>query len=347
MRHARAATFSVCIALLAQGSFAMSADDKPEDKVKAPAESTPAETEANAPRDFDKLWNYRDPAATFAKFEALLPAARQANKPGYLAELLSQIARTHGLRQDFKTAHTVLDEAKSLLGDAPQEHGVAWARVLLERGRAHNSNKEKDVAIVLFRQALDVAKVAQSDFHAVDAAHMLGIACPPEEALAWNVKAIDLAEASSSHRAKKWLGALYNNTGWTYFGKKDWPKALDYFQRNQTYCRANGRHDGIATWSVAKTYRMMGRLEEALAIQRELEVRYVKEERPDGYVFEELAECLLALGKKDEAKPYFAKAYAKLSPDAWLQRDEPERLERLRTLGGIPAPQPEEGEGTE
>jgi hypothetical protein len=50
-------------------------------------------------------------------------------------------------------------------------------------------------------------------------------------------------------------------------------------------------------------------------------------------VDEELGECLLALGRADEARRYFALAYEKLSADSWLVQNESARLERLRALG--------------
>ena len=50
---------------------------------------------------------------------------------------------------------------------------------------------------------------------------------------------------------------------------------------------------------------------------------------------EEIAECLLALGRADEAQPYFAKAHEALSKDAGLVDNEPKRIERLAELGGI------------
>jgi hypothetical protein len=55
----------------------------------------------------------------------------------------------------------------------------------------------------------------------------------------------------------------------------------------------------------------------------------------DGYVFEEIGECLLALNRVGEAQPYFAKAYKLLSEDLWLVEREPHRLERLRQLGRV------------
>jgi hypothetical protein len=59
----------------------------------------------------------------------------------------------------------------------------------------------------------------------------------------------------------------------------------------------------------------------------------------DGYVQEELGECLLSLGREAEAKAHFAAAYGNLSRDEWLKRDEPDRLERLRRLGGVERPE--------
>ena len=49
----------------------------------------------------------------------------------------------------------------------------------------------------------------------------------------------------------------------------------------------------------------------------------------------ELAECLTLLGQPDEARPFFAQAYAVLSQEAWLVEAEPERLERLKACGGV------------
>ncbi len=80
---------------------------------------------------------------------------------------------------------------------------------------------------------------------------------------------------------------------------------------------------------VARTLREMGQVEAALAILRQLEAA---EEEEDGFVYEELGECLHALGKPGEARPYFRKAYELLSQIDWVAGDA-EQLERLRSLG--------------
>jgi hypothetical protein len=76
------------------------------------------------------------------------------------------------------------------------------------------------------------------------------------------------------------------------------------------------------------------RLDEALAIQRELDAAGTE----DGYVSEELGELLQGLGQPAEAAPYFARAHALLSRDAWLVSQEPDRLRRLARLGSSGAP---------
>ncbi|HVU10165.1 MAG TPA: hypothetical protein VHD90_02760, partial [Phototrophicaceae bacterium] len=93
--------------------------------------------------------------------------------------------------------------------------------------------------------------------------------------------------------------------------------------------QGNAKLIRIARWTVGRTLRALGRIDEALAIQRQL----AEIGGDDGYVDEELGECLLALGRNQEAKPHFAIAYAKLSSDAWLVAHEADRLERMRRLG--------------
>jgi tetratricopeptide (TPR) repeat protein len=281
-----------------------------------------------------KLWNFQDPAGTGAKFREFLPAARASGDRAYLAELLSQIARTEGLQLRFDEADRVLDEAESLLGD-----GMARARVLclLERGRARNSSKRQEEAKPFFLKAWDEARAAGLGGLAVDAAHMMAIAEMPDGSLPWNRRAIEFAEASPDPAAKAWLGSLYNNTGWDHHNAGRFGEALDLFRRNQAFAEGKGDVAGarVARWTVARALRSLGRTEEALAAQEVLRAEYEAAGEPDGYVFEEIAECLLLLGRGDEARPWFGKAWGILSKDPWLLRDEARRLERMRGLAGI------------
>jgi len=283
--------------------------------------------------EFDRLWDYSNPAESEAKFREVLPAARMQGRSCEL-QLLTQIARAQGLQRKFDEAHATLDPVEAAL---EREPAVVRVRYLLERGRVFNSSKAPDRARPLFEQAWEVAREAREDFYAVDAAHMLAILAAPEEALRWTEEALRLAEASRDERTHGWLGPLYNNLGWTYFDSGNVERALELFEKALAFRESRNQPEPtqIARWCVARALRALGRVEEALTIQQRILRECEAEERKDGFVFEELAECSLALGRTDEARGYFAAAYAELVNDPHFVADEPQRLARLRELGGI------------
>ena len=284
--------------------------------------------------EFDTLWDYSDPAATEMKFRELLPMAEASGDVSYHLQLLTQVARTQGLQRDFDGAHATLDKVEAAMEDQPD---VVKVRYMLERGRAYNSSKEVDKARPLFLEAWKLARSAGEDYHAVDAAHMMAIIEEPEEALRWNEKAMKLAESSSDEDAGMWLGSLYNNIGWTYHDMGDYETALDLFEKALAWREEQEQvpQIRIARWCVARTLRSLERTEEALRMQEALLAEFDEAGEKSGYVFEELGECHLALGRADEAEPYFAQAYEELSQDPWMVDNEAERLARLKQLGGL------------
>jgi tetratricopeptide (TPR) repeat protein len=205
---------------------------------------------------------------------------------------------------------------------------------LLERGRVFNSYGNPAQACALFMSAWEAAQAAGEDAYAVDAAHMMAIVEPAEQQMIWNLRALELAQQSLDERARRWQGSLYNNIGWTYHDMGQYDRALEMFQHALVFRQAQGQpaQIRIARWSVARAMRSLGRTEEALAMQQQLLEEHEHAGMTDGYVLEELGECLLALGRSDEARPYFARAYATLSDDPWLAQNEPARLERLKQL---------------
>ncbi len=284
--------------------------------------------------DFDSWWDYNDPAATEEKFNSLLPQAQGSGDLEYQLELQTQIARTLGLQQKFTEAHALLDVVESQLTASTL---VAAIRYRLERGRSLNSHGERDSSVSFFLEAWELGKKAGTDFHAVDAAHMLGIVTPTEEQLEWNEEAMAIAEVSDDPRARNWLGSLYNNIGWTYHGMDDFHRSLELFEKALAWREEKGqeRETQIAKWCVARAHRSLGNLEQSLEMQLELaEEMEVQDQAPDGYVHEEIAECLLAMDRGEESKSHFKQAYALLSQDIWMVKNEVERLERLKELGG-------------
>ena len=49
----------------------------------------------------------------------------------------------------------------------------------------------------------------------------------------------------------------------------------------------------------------------------------------DGFIAEEIAECLLEMGQDEEAQPYLREAYEELSKQEWLQRSDPDQIRVL------------------
>ena len=289
---------------------------------------------AETPTDFDSLWDYEHPGETEIKFRELLPAALSGGDKSYHAQLLTQIARAEGLQRKFEEAHQTLYEAEALLTN---DLTRARIRYLLERGRVYNSSGYPAQAKPFFQQAYELALASGEDFYAVDAAHMMAIVESPEQQLAWNLRAIELAEKSADPRARKWLGSLLNNLGWTYHDSGQYETALDTFQKALKWREEQGDAETtrVARWCVGRALRSLKRIDEAHAIQTALLREYEETKEKSAYVYEEMAECLHSLGRIDEAQPYFALAYQELSKDTWLQNNEPGRLERLKTLGKV------------
>lgn len=285
---------------------------------------------SSPPALYQDLWNYSDPAATEAVFTEQLPQAQQTDLDTEL-QLLTQIARSQGLQRRYDEARATLRGVRERLTEAPSTAHVRW---FLERGRVNNSSGDPAGAKPDFDAAWRLAQSLSLDGLAVDAAHMIAIAAP-DEALVWNQRAIDLATTSKDPDARRWLGSLHNNLGWTHHDAGRFDEALAHFELALA-ARIEAEQPArvfVARWAVARGKRSLGRLEEALAEQQALQADRAAAEQPeDGYVSEELGELLLALGRADESKPHFAKAFELLGADPWLQKNKADRLARLKEL---------------
>ena len=236
--------------------------------------------------EIDSLWDYNDPTGSEARFRAALLAAAEPH-----LELLTQIARAQGLQGHFDDAHRTLDEVEPGLAGAPPR---ARIRYLLERGRVSNSAGDPDQARPFFAEAFALAAADPAEtFYAIDAAHMLAIVAPADKAPEWNLRALALAEAATDERARGWRGSLLNNLGWTYHEVGDFPAALDYLERALAARRERGTAEDmrVARWCVARMWRDLGRVAEALAEQQALSAEYAALGQSSRYVEEEIDEC--------------------------------------------------------
>ncbi|MDQ2913705.1 MAG: tetratricopeptide repeat protein [Chloroflexota bacterium] len=291
---------------------------------------SPTERAAAVSGSIDELWDYDDPRASERRFAARL-AALEPSENEVRFELQTQVARAQGLQQRFAEAHATLDEVDR---SGPRA-GRIRARYALERGRVFNSSGDPGAARPHFEQALEIAWSAGQAGLAVDAAHMIAIAVPePKAKLEWNQRALAMARESADERAQQWVGSLLNNIGWTYFDAGRHDDALRAFEDELRWLEPRGNKGkiAIARYSIGRVLRAQGKLGEALALQRELHDSLSASGGEDPYVIEEVAENLHALGRPQEARPFFARAHAGLNKDDRLRANEPQRLARLARM---------------
>lgn len=283
----------------------------------------------------DQLWDFDAPAVSEARFRA--ERERQAPRTREALEAATQLARTLGLQRRFAEADALLDDVHTELEHAPARVRVRYS---LERGRVRNSSGEPQAAVPLFNAALQASdddRLPGAEFYRVDALHMLGIAAPADARMAWNEKALALAESTSDPRAREWRGSLLHNLGWAEHDAGHYDAALGYWQRALALREAAGgvARIRVAKWTVARGLRSLGRLDEAEAMQRALAAETERAGAPDGFVYEELAEIALARHDETAARPWAAKAYALLKSDVWIAANEQARLARLERLGSV------------
>jgi tetratricopeptide (TPR) repeat protein len=169
------------------------------------------------------LWDFEDLDGSAARFREQL---EQEESEAGRAEVLSQLARVEGLRDEFERCAELLDKAELLVGDDP----VANVRLELERGRMFRSSGDLEAAFPLFRSAFERASEAAEFWFAGDAAHMCAIAVTDRDLMEeWTQRGIELGEREPD--AAYWAGPLLNNLGWAYFDAGEHARALDLFER--------------------------------------------------------------------------------------------------------------------
>jgi len=240
----------------------------------------------------DVRWNPAEPVAS----EASLRELRSQRAVALELQVLDvRIARLLGLQGDFARASQLLDAVeRGADAQPPAELGV---RLLLERGRLLNSQDRPLEARPLFEQAHTLAGQVGLDALDVDALHMVAITRrgDPPQALAWDLRALALAERSAEPRARQWLAVLYNNIGYTYDDQGEYARALELFEKALQLRLAAGKPGPIrlAHYAVAHAERELGRIDAArtrlLPLLSELEASGA----PAGHVLEELGECEL------------------------------------------------------
>ena len=184
------------------------------------------------------LWDFDDLDATEQRLRDQLG---EEETDGGRAEVLTQLARVAGLRDDFDACEQLLQEAEPLAGD-----GVARVRVDLERGRKLRSSGDGAAAVPLFESAFGRACELGEFFLAGDAAHMVAIA-DEGRMLEWTHRGLELADSKGD--AAYWAGPLLNNLGWHHYEAGDYAAALDAFERALEVRRRDPANPQAIEWA--------------------------------------------------------------------------------------------------
>ena len=300
-----------------------------------------AETNHNAKlRDLESIWKPLDPHSSEIEYQSILPDAEKltGETRGYLIELLSLIARSEVFQDKLTQARASLSAAERVLQDKAINFAVtSRLRWLLEMGRLYISEKTPSQARILFAEAWTLASANRDDGFSVEIAQLMASVEPQKSQLEWILRAIKIAEISSSEKARRWLGGLYTIYGWKLYDLRQFEKSLDTFKVALNHFKSQGtaREAFVAQWSIGKVTRVLGKTEEALAIQKQLLSDLGIGGERDGRLYEELAECLQKLSRTTEAQLYFELAYRELSNDTWVADNQPLKLKRMKDLGKV------------
>jgi tetratricopeptide (TPR) repeat protein len=170
------------------------------------------------------LWDFYDLDASEQRLSMQLE--EEADDAGR-AEVLTQLARVEGLRDEFDACDRLLEQAEGLAGSS----AVARVRIDLERGRKLRSSGDPDGALPLFEAAFARACDSGEHFLAGDAAHMCALAVSDDRPAMeeWTQRGLDLGEREPD--AAYWAGPLLNNLGWAYFDAGEHEQALELFEQ--------------------------------------------------------------------------------------------------------------------
>jgi tetratricopeptide (TPR) repeat protein len=276
----------------------------------------------------DDLWNYNEPEESERRFRNALPDARRSGDRAYEVELRTQLARAVCLQRRYEEAHAILDDAEPLLSAAMSRPRI---RVLLERGRILNDTLRTAEALECFQEAWRLAESTPETLLAADVLHMLAYVTAGEESIRWHQTAIDFCQQQPGEPFRRWQSSLHMNLADKFEELGDYGTGLVHVHQSFVIAESLGWTARVidAKNIIARLKRLSGDVAGAISLIEEL----IKIDSPRGYVCEEYAECLLALGRESEARQQFQRAYELLSKDPWYSPTQTERLERMRRLG--------------
>lgn len=279
-------------------------------------------------------WIADDLAATETKLRSLLPTQIEEEWNSNQLQSLLQLVRVLSLQGKESEAKESLELARRKVALLPPEQFQMKIRLMLEEGRHLCIGMTPVKAQPYFQQAWTLATEKGDVYLAIESAVMLSVSQPPKFQNEWLQKAIGLAEKTDLEVAKLWLAQLYLMSGWHAFDFRRTEEALKYFNLALARPRDPGEMTDVIRirWCIARCLRALNRVQEALDIQMELLSEVTRLGKVNGHVFLEIAECLQAQQKQDEAKSYFESAYKELSNNGWYSDNKAPELSRMQEL---------------
>jgi tetratricopeptide (TPR) repeat protein len=271
---------------------------------------------ARAEVNVGALWDFSNPGASEQRFREALATAKGDDA----LVLQTQIARTFGLRRDLAGAKELLRSLEPQLAGAGAEararHALEWGRVHISAVTRPEERTPENLAAArtAYLRALAIAKGGGLDELAIDAVHMMAfVDAAPADQLKWNQQALEMVLASTQPGGKAWEASIRNNLGQSLHALGRYPESLAQFERVLALRETAGsrpRSVYVARWLVARALRLSGRVDEALALQTQLEGQMHIVGDPDPYVLEELELIHRALGDAAKADAYAEKLAA-------------------------------------
>ncbi len=304
--------------------------------------------------DFDTiLRKEQDLDKAQAELEGLLKKSLHAKKFDLHCQIASQVALVQAMQQKFDDAYATLHRAEKFLVD---KNGIAQIRINYERGRVmYQEDLWIDGKVVrfheiyaLFYKAYALSEKLHYDYYTVDLAHMIAIIVPDNlQKIIWNNVALDIAVKTEDKKTKLWLGPLYNNLGQNYFDVADYEASLQAYQEAYDIFVAQKEVSQVqfASWTIARCLRVLGKVDEALAMQQQnlqiLEVAFKNKSLNvaestfylmRGLIYEEFAWLYYVQNNHDQTRLYASRALQNLEQDSMFVKTSSERLEKLRSL---------------
>lgn len=273
-----------------------------------------------------QAFDYDHPESTETRLTALAREAEQAGDANALAEILTQVARAQALRGHLDEASQTLDRAAAL----PAEGVRPRTRILIERGRVLRRQGHIQDARAQFEQAYETAVPAGQPGLASDAAHMLAVILPFDEARVWVDRGLVLAEQSSDPTVRHWVGVIMNNWGGRLDEQGNHEGAALAFARALAARRLEGDESVTreSEFELAVQLRKLGLATQALSIQQRLQQEAISAKEPLGEILTEEVENLKALNRKAEARQTAEEAIRSLA----MHGAPAEQINHLRSL---------------